>query len=281
MITVCMCDVIIPVIHLSELTSSSQTRRVMSTSLLSTSVRVPSPSRFRRRGRGHTRIVATASLSSSDVAAMKKELLQAVAASRKPGADATQTKRTILDRTVALESGVDASTPFGEVSGRWSLVYSTNDDKGTPGLGPLQGVIDTDAIQQITSQLYKVFFSFAPALAGSTETGAKGVANEQVVDIPNGRVENNVDVDLPWPIGGARIGVNGEVAANDPEGREVVVTFTSWELGPKPGGAGGDPPSLRLPLPRPKGVLRNTFCDDTLRISRGGRGGVFITSRID
>ena len=137
---------------------------VMSTSLLSTSVRVPSPARFRRRGRGHTCIVATASLSSSDVAAMKKELLQAVAASRKPGADATQTKRTILDRTVALESGVDASTPFGEVSGRWSLVYSTNDDKGTPGLGPLQGVIDTDAIQQITSQLYKVFFSFALSL---------------------------------------------------------------------------------------------------------------------
>ena len=74
----------------------------------------------------------------------------------------------------------------------------------------------------------------------------------------------------------------GEVTANDPDGREVIVTFTSWELGAKPGQGdrGGDSPRLQLPLPRPKGVLRNTFCDDTLRISRGGRGGLFITSRL-
>ena len=246
-----------------------------------TSIRVPSPLLHRRR-RVHTRVAATESPSSSDVAAMKKELLQAVANSRRPGADGVIAKRAVLDATEALESGVDASTPFGEVSGRWSLVYSTNDDRGPPGLGPLQGVIDTDAIQKLTSQLYQVFFTFLPALAGSAETGAKGVANEQVVDIPNGRVVNNVDVDLPWPIGGARVGVMGEVTANDPEGREVLVTFTSWELGPKPGkrDRGGDSPRLQLPLPRPKGVLRNTFCDDTLRISRGGRGGVFITSRL-
>ena len=247
-----------------------------------TSIRVPSSARLHRRRRVHTRVAATASPSSSDVAAMKKELLQAVANSRRPGADGVRAKRAVLDATEALESGVDASTPFGEVSGRWSLVYSTNDDRGPPGLGPLQGVIDTDAIQKLTSQLYQVFFTFLPALAGSAETGAKGVANEQVVDIPNGRVVNNVDVDLPWPIGGARVGVMGEVTANDPEGREVLVTFTSWELGPKPGkrDRGGDSPRLQLPLPRPKGVLRNTFCDDTLRISRGGRGGVFITSRL-
>ena len=131
-VTVCLC-LHVQLLIIPYFTSLGTHFFVMSTSLLSTSVRVPSPARFRRRCRGHTRIVATASLSSSDVAAMKKELLQAVAASRKPGADATQTKRTILDRTVALESGVDASTPFGDVSGRWSLVYSTNDDKGTRG----------------------------------------------------------------------------------------------------------------------------------------------------
>ena len=43
----------------------------------------------------------------------------------------------------------------------------------------------------------------------------------------------------------------------------------------------GEQPRVRLPLPRPKGALKNTFCDETLRISRGGRGGVFITSRVD
>ena len=82
----------------------------------------------------------------------------------------------------------------------------------------------------------------------------------------------------------------------DAEAREVVVTFTEWEVGPIPGGGGGggggggvgvgvgggglELPRLRLPLPRPRGVLKNTFCDDTLRLSRGGRGGVFITSRL-
>ena len=69
-----------------------------------------------------------------------------MANSRRPGADGVKAKRAILDATEALESGMDASIPFGEVSGRWSLVYSTNDDRGPPGLGPLQGVIDTDAI---------------------------------------------------------------------------------------------------------------------------------------
>ena len=48
-----------------------------------TSIRVPSPARLHRRRRVHTRVVATASPSSSDVAAMKKELLQAVANSRR------------------------------------------------------------------------------------------------------------------------------------------------------------------------------------------------------
>jgi hypothetical protein len=37
---------------------------------------------------------------------------------------------------------------------------------------------------------------------------------------------------------------------------------------------------LKLPLPRPVGSLRTTFCDDDIRIARGGRGGVFVTKRI-
>lgn len=37
---------------------------------------------------------------------------------------------------------------------------------------------------------------------------------------------------------------------------------------------------LRIPLPRPVGTLRTTYCDAALRISRGGRGGVFILKRL-
>jgi hypothetical protein len=229
-------------------------------------------------------------------------LLAAVAASRKPGADAFASKRAILDAASALEDlaaakGDDAkpALPFADVSGRWALVYSTNDSGGaggsssSPAFGPLAAVLDEDTFQRVSSQLYKLFFSFAPALAGSAETGAKGVSNEQIVDLRNGTVVNNVDVDLPWPFDGAaaRVGVMGEVEAVDAEAREVMVTFTEWEVGPAPGagastgGAGGlEPPRLRLPLPRPRGTLKNTFCDDTLRLSRGGRGGVFITTRL-
>lgn len=226
------------------------------------------------------------------VAALKKQLLAAVAASRKPGADPFASKRQILDAVSTLEaSGAkkdDATgkpgVSFSDVSGRWSLVYSTNDDSGS--LGPLAAVLDEDTFQRVSSQLYKLFFSFAPALAGSAETGAKGVSNEQIVDLANGVVVNNVDVELPWPFDGAvvRVGVSGEVEAVDAEGREVMVTFTEWEVGPAGNtysAGGAQPPRLlRLPLPRPRGFLKNTFCDDTLRLSRGGRGGVFITSRL-
>lgn len=211
------------------------------------------------------------------MAALKRQLLGAVAASRRPGADPAASRSAVLEAARALEAS--GAGPLAPVSGRWSLVYSTNDDAGSPAFGPLAAVIDRDALQRASNALYRAFFAFAPALAGSAETGARGVANEQVVDLAAGRVANNVDVDLPWPLGGARVAVRGEVEARDEEGREVVVTFTGWELGPRPGAAGGAP-RLALPLPRPRGVLRNTFCDDELRLSRGGRGGLFVTTRL-
>ena len=216
----------------------------------------------------------------------KRALLSAVSASRKPGADARVCKAAILDACASLETfgAVGGVIPFADVSGRWSLVYSTNDASSSAALGPLAAVLDDDAFQKVSSQLYKAFFTFAPALAGSAETNAKGVANTQIVDLETGVVDNVVNATLPWPIGEVHIGVRGEVRALDAEAREVTVIFTEWEIGPAPTSDNGSernpPQTLRLPLPRPQGVLRNTFCDSTLRVSRGGRGGVFITSRL-
>ena len=255
--------------------------------------RASRPARSRRAPRP-ARVSAEADSASPDASAetAKRALLAAVAASRKAGADARSSKRAILDAVATLEplGAVGGSVPFADVSGRWSLVYSTNDDRGAPALGPLAAVLDDDAFQRVSNQLYKAFFSFAPALAGSAETGARGVANEQIVDLAAGRVVNVVDVSyLPWPLEAARVGVSGEIEALDAEAREVAVTFTEGEIGPGPrkgrggasaGSGGGDPPALKLPLPRPRGVLRNTFCDATMRVSRGGRGGVFITTRL-
>ena len=46
------------------------------------------------------------------------------------------------------------------------------------------------------------------------------------------------------------------------------------------GGGAADNLSLRVPLPRPVGSLRTTFCDEEIRVSRGGRGGVFVLRRM-
>ena len=39
-------------------------------------------------------------------------------------------------------------------------------------------------------------------------------------------------------------------------------------------------PTVELPLPRPLGRLRTTFCDEEMRLSRGGRGGIFVLKKI-
>ena len=75
---------------------------------------------------------------------------------------------------------------------------------------------------------------------------------------------------MPLPIGTLTLTVNGEVSETDDDD-VLTVAFTSFEVAE----AGG----LRIPLPRPVGSLRTTHCDD-LRISRGGKGGIFVLKRI-
>lgn len=67
--------------------------------------------------------------------------------------------------------------------------------------------------------------------------------------------------------------VNGDVAAMG-DVSMLQVTFTDFEV--QMGAMG----SLAVPLPRPVGTLRSTYCDDDLRISRGGRGGIFVLRRL-
>ena len=117
-----------------------------------------------------------------------------------------------------------------------------------------------------------------------------------------------LQVRLPWPPQASlRVRVWGEVypASRDDSASlpgDLIVTFTGWGFslirpslsGGDGGGSDGTRRStktqqkereeqesreLRLPLPRPRGTLCVTFCDETLRISRGGRGGLFVTSR--
>ena len=124
-----------------------------------------------------------------------------------------------------------------------------------------------------------------------------------------------VQVRLPWPPQASlRVRVWGEIypASRDDSASlpgDLIVTFTGWGFSlirssrrsdgdgdsstgraskQQQGGeeeeevvdsSEGSSRELRLPLPRPRGTLCVTFCDETLRISRGGRGGLFVTSR--
>jgi hypothetical protein len=75
-----------------------------------------------------------------------------------------------------------------------------------------------------------------------------------------------------------RIRVAGELAGSDPA--SLGVTFTSFSVALAASGAADFAPPLALPLPRPRGRLATTFCDGDVRLSRGGRGGIFVLKRL-
>ncbi|KAK3236593.1 hypothetical protein CYMTET_53276 [Cymbomonas tetramitiformis] len=217
----------------------------------------------------------------------KRHLLATVASARKPPANPASAgiaREQVLDAVANLEASFDGEKLSVDellelVSGRWALVYSTRgDSQRTSRQTNKPEQEDKDIIQKLVGQLYQVFFKFAPALAGSQEVAASGsrmpVANEQVVDLEKGVVDNRVSVKLPFVDLGIRVYGEVELASDGAPG-DLSVIFTGWELK-----FGDTLPVFRLPLPRPQGSLRTTFCDKEVRIARGGRGGIFITKRI-
>ena len=218
--------------------------------------------------------------SSSVASSLKKELLSIIASSRKASTIETRTKkREILDKVIELEKEASAKLDLeGDIQGRWSLVYSTDDDENK-AMFMLDDANDK-VVKEILDSLYKFFFAFAAPLAGgfsSSETAKrkerggelfKSIRNEQIVDLTNESVENFVDLEILGRE--TRVVVRGEIKPLDKNQRKVQVTFTDWSFDNL----------VTLPLPRPTGGLENTYCDETMRISRGSRGGVFITTRI-
>eukprot|EP00277_Geminigera_cryophila_P014871 CAMPEP_0179458778 /NCGR_PEP_ID=MMETSP0799-20121207/42248_1 /TAXON_ID=46947 /ORGANISM="Geminigera cryophila, Strain CCMP2564" /LENGTH=242 /DNA_ID=CAMNT_0021260209 /DNA_START=395 /DNA_END=1126 /DNA_ORIENTATION=+ len=193
----------------------------------------------------------------------KRRLLKAVAKG---------TQNDVLSAARELE----LISPAGDaarslVGGEWSLVFSTQTDNTLGGPGA-----EEDVINAINASLYRFFFKFAPFLAGGQDrqksrTGAI-TSNIQQVDIDTKRVDNRVLVQL-WQGGPkVKIRVVGDLIGNDP--LDLGVTFTSFFIGAPP------LPTVELPLPRPLGRLRTTFCDEEMRLSRGGRGGIFVLKKI-
>ena len=222
-------------------------------------------------------LVAVALQPPSLVAQRKASLRASLVALNKSPAPAT--RNDVLLAVADLEA-VDCTD--GSPEGRWSLIFSTQN--GTPdpqrdGANFLQPLIDTT---------YSAFFKFAPQLAGAQEDGGRGAANEQSLSLATGLVANRVRIPLPSLVGGGNleIFVDGEVSAAGEGGADDVlsVAFTECRFrlaaGRKGAAADDDSGALRVPLPRPVGSLRTTFCDDELRVSRGGRGGIFVLRRL-
>eukprot|EP00747_Dinoflagellata_sp_TGD_P187758 gnl/TRDRNA2_/TRDRNA2_45734_c0_seq1.p1 gnl/TRDRNA2_/TRDRNA2_45734_c0~~gnl/TRDRNA2_/TRDRNA2_45734_c0_seq1.p1 ORF type:complete len:362 (-),score=39.36 gnl/TRDRNA2_/TRDRNA2_45734_c0_seq1:27-1112(-) len=213
---------------------------------------------------------------------LKKNLFAAVAA-RNVGPE--QRKQRILAAAQTLENLGILTDP---VDGRWSLVYSTMSREpaisSSSDDSPVrEGISLTELPGKLTDVIYKSLFQFLPALAGGQEEQGSGrglltpqVRNEQLVDLANGVVDNIVDVVLTpgeSSQNGLRIGVRGTVR---PISDSLEIIFTEWSLGQLKAAQ----PFLRLPLPRPVGRLYTTYCDETLRLSRGSRGGLFVLRRI-
>ena len=230
--------------------------------------------------------------SSSTVDEAKRAVVRAIAESRRAdGAIPTMSSaRSVMASIERLETFPSSAS----AGGRWTLAYSAKASTSSSSSTAMASLgVSDDVIQEITRTLYGVFFTFAPWLAGSAETNRRGARNAQTVDLVAGVVRNEVELDLIGPTTMSRfsrasqkncvtvcIGVDGEVNSEDALARDAEVTFTSFDVRARFGGETPTSPTLTLPLPRPRGRLTTTFCDETMRVSRGGQGGVFVLTRL-
>ena len=193
---------------------------------------------------------------------LKRAVLQSVARARRDG-DAS----SIIAAVERLEQSVAGKKiDLKSLSGAWSLVYSTRASSA-----------NTPSSSSLTSALYKFFFKYLPFLAGSSgadEAASTSLAaNIQEIDLNIGTIINTVTLNskvLPF---GLRlcIVVKGECSPSPARPDDTIdVVFTSFSLND----------ALVIPLPRPKGSLRTTFCDGDFRVGRGGQGGLFLVKRV-
>ena len=216
---------------------------------------------------------------SSNIQSLKKDLLSEISSSRKKSN--TGSRAAILDAIRLLEaegSGNARAVKTQDIEGLWSLVFSTQETQDRDKSDRLVDVI--------SARLYKIFFKVAPFLAGGQEKVSRDyqISNRQNLDVQGGIVNNVVDIRL-LPNLAIEINVDGTIRLVDNDvistAKSLVleVIFTSFSVCVYNDDR-DKKKKLVLPLPKPKGSLDTTFCDGDLRISRGGRGGIFVAKKI-
>jgi len=188
---------------------------------------------------------------------LKLELLKSISRARQVGG--VEARDAIVANVERLEAQLPKAVDLKNLDGKWSLIYSTRAGQASSS---------SSLVDSISARLYRLFFTFLPALAGSSgadEAASSAAVNIQEIDLVAGTVINTVTL-RRLPI---RIVVNGECTPSGSRSDTVDVVFTSCLIN-----------SVTIPLPRPKGSLRTTYLDASFRISRGGQGGVFIVKRV-
>ena len=195
----------------------------------------------------------------------KRRVMETVSALQRQPSVARRT--AVLDAIRDLEA--EGSTT-GSLDGRWSLIFSTQLplEMESTAAGGSRG-----PLQFVTDSLYGAFFKVAPALAGAQADGGGEASNEQRLDLASRALANRVRIPLPGSGSWVELCVQGEVTQAKTAAL-LDVKFRAVNVKLRGGTA------VTLPLPSPVGTLRTTHCDDDLRVSRGGRGGVFVLKRI-
>lgn len=141
--------------------------------------------------------------------------------------------------------------------------YSNNPNSGDDTLGRFNPVLPRQAQDRLEE-------------LGVIEQGNDAVRSSQSVDLQKRRVRNVVAVNVPALRRRASLTVDVRFKPNDQDKRRVDVKFDSCRLTMQK-----SPLDLTFPLGffGPTGWLRTGYIDDTIRITRGHKGSVFVLKR--
>lgn len=250
----------------------------------------------------------------------KRELLLSISKLRKEqgrGIGSELLRQQVLHAVSMLEAAAEDSQKIltieqaNRLNGEWTLVYSTlvSDSDSDSDLSKPPLLLSTSLpsfFDMITGNLYKLFFRYAPFLAGSSSSSSPSsslssssssspssssastslddryfvIKNQQDIYLAQRKILNTVTITpkqnkmflpLPFTLPKTTIIVEGEISIDPATPSTTSVIFTRSKF---------SPPNIAIPLPRPKGSIVTTFCDEDLRISRGGQGGLFIVNRL-
>ena len=124
----------------------------------------------------------------------------------------------------------------------------------------------------------EVILICAGGVANRKEQRSSGARSFQNLDLANNAIYNVVEFNAPFGARGC-ISVRGEVNREDGSTLGVCFIESSVTLKGAPKVLGQEPPTITVPLPRPRGFVTTTYLDGDWRISRGSRSNVFLTVR--